>query len=429
MTNQERIKKYLVGENGYLKSDISNGKVIMLSGKWGSGKTHFWQNDIATDILKEKLKKKREVYSYVSLYGKTSIEEIENDIFSQAYSSAIGGENFVTKGFSTFTKGMRRFGSSKIANGLKEEQQENIERTALSRLNNDGIICFDDFERKSKEIDLNDLFGFITQLSLNFQCKVVIILNDDVFEGKEKDIFSNVKEKTVSKYLNYNPEIKELFEIIFDDKRYSLLYDYKNVILETILKTKELNARIYIQVLDNLLEYKDKRKDLIGEERFIKYLIFTNINFILNHKVFEVQLNDVDINLGSNILSLASENKSYSKTPKYENMIVINVKSEFEIIKEVSNYFSPIDYDKNYINKLINKIEIEENKNESKQTGVNNSKILVDWINDNKNLVKSAHYLSSLKINTLVESNNKDAKDILNEINDFIETGILINNG
>ena len=40
MSNQKSLEKYLVGnkeqkEIGYLKSDISNGKVIMLSGKWG----------------------------------------------------------------------------------------------------------------------------------------------------------------------------------------------------------------------------------------------------------------------------------------------------------------------------------------------------------------------------------------------------------
>ena len=51
MSNQKRLEEYLVGnkkekELGYLKSDISNGKVIMLSGKWGSGKTHFWKNKI-----------------------------------------------------------------------------------------------------------------------------------------------------------------------------------------------------------------------------------------------------------------------------------------------------------------------------------------------------------------------------------------------
>ena len=59
MTNQKRLEEYLVGTNGYLKSDISNSKVIMLSGKWGSGKTHFWQKKIQT-ILNEKDKKKVE---------------------------------------------------------------------------------------------------------------------------------------------------------------------------------------------------------------------------------------------------------------------------------------------------------------------------------------------------------------------------------
>ncbi|MDX9797181.1 MAG: hypothetical protein WCY75_08425 [Sulfurimonadaceae bacterium] len=29
MSNQKSLEKYLIGEVGYLKSDISNGKVIM----------------------------------------------------------------------------------------------------------------------------------------------------------------------------------------------------------------------------------------------------------------------------------------------------------------------------------------------------------------------------------------------------------------
>lgn len=56
LKNQERIKEYLVGEKGYLKSDLSNGKVIMLSGKWGCGKTHFWQNEINSLLNKENQK-------------------------------------------------------------------------------------------------------------------------------------------------------------------------------------------------------------------------------------------------------------------------------------------------------------------------------------------------------------------------------------
>ncbi len=85
---------------------------------------------------------------------------------------------------------------------------------AKSYLVDGGIICFDDFERKSKKIDLNDLFGFITQLSIDMNCKVVIILNSDVFSGEEAKVFSNVKEKTVNKFLKFNPSKEEFFKII-----------------------------------------------------------------------------------------------------------------------------------------------------------------------------------------------------------------------
>ena len=40
MSNQKRLEEYLIGNEekkvvGYLKDTLSNGKVIMLSGKWG----------------------------------------------------------------------------------------------------------------------------------------------------------------------------------------------------------------------------------------------------------------------------------------------------------------------------------------------------------------------------------------------------------
>ena len=84
MTNQERLEEYLIGTNGYLKSDISNGKVIMLSGKWGSGKTHFWKNKIQTVLNDEN---KKIPNHYISLYGKTSIEEIKNEVFLKIFES------------------------------------------------------------------------------------------------------------------------------------------------------------------------------------------------------------------------------------------------------------------------------------------------------------------------------------------------------
>lgn len=404
-SNQESLEKYLIGENGYLKTDISNGKVIMLSGKWGSGKTFFWKNLIATDELKKELSDKNSAYSYVSLYGKSSIEEIENDIFAQIYFSAIGGDNLVTKTFSTFTKYSKRYGNlfssfdfSKLAEGLKEEQKENKERVALERLKNGAIICFDDFERKSKDIDLNDLFGFITNLTIEFNCKVVIILNDDVFEGEEKEVFSRVKEKSVSKFLKYEPSIKELFETIFNsDEEYRKLDEYEEIILKTIEETEELNARIYIQVLDNLVEWIEKERE--KDETILRCLILVNINFILYHTILSRSKKNLEggLFLVYEIKKLLDEGYNY----------LGNISLSMGIVEELNSFDE-------YIIKLKNRIT------RNKENSDEKIRIRVQFIEDNLILFKSDYFANKLDI-----SRNVDDKTF-QKINNFIETGILI---
>ncbi|TLP38485.1 P-loop NTPase fold protein [Arcobacter arenosus] len=398
MANQKELKDYLLGtrdDKGYLRKDDNNNKVIMLSGKWGSGKTHFWQN-----VIEEELKKdlKDKSYSYVSLYGKSTIEEIENDIFSQVFFHSIGGENLVTKTTSTFTKYTKRYGKlassffdlSELVTALEEESKDNEKRIALERLNNGGIICFDDFERKSKEIDLNDLFGFITQLSLNFKCKIVIILNDDVFKGKEKEIFSSVKEKTVSKYLYYKPSIEELFGLIYNsNKKYKKLD--KDFVLKTIEETEELNARIYIQVLDNLLEWIEKVDDDQTEVEVLRCLILVNINFIIYHTMAEKKdryyivkgFYNLGFDYNSNRLVGMSGYKEFNNFDEYINYVIENL---------VNREKSQSEFRKKY----------------------------QELIEENITIFKSEFFINKWDIAEGIEL------DIFNKINNFIETGILI---
>lgn len=390
-SNQERLKDYLVGNDGYLKNNISNGKVIMLSGKWGSGKTFFWKNIIATDEFKKELSDKNSAYSYVSLYGKSSIEEIENDIFAQIYFSAIGGDNLVTKTFSTFTKYSKRYGNlfssfdfSKLAEALEGEQKDNKERVALERLKNGAIICFDDFERKSKDIDLNDLFGFITNLTIEFNCKVVIILNDDVFEGEEKDVFSRVKEKSVSKFLKYEPSIKELFETIFNsDEEYRKLDEHKQIILNTIIETKELNARIYIQVLDNLVEWIESKQET--DDYILRCLILVNISFVLFHSIISIRQKSI--------------HTTTSQGFKYQIDKFLTRGHSFDYSE---GYHELDTFDKYLAN-------LEKNTNIKK-----------DFLLNNLTLLKCAYFANSLDISKNVND------ETFQKINNFIETGILI---
>ena len=410
MANGKLLKEYLVDENnGYLLDSNNNGKVIMLSGKWGSGKTHFWKNDIATVEFKQKLTLKKSAYSYVSLYGKSSIEEIENNILAQIYFNAIGGDNLITKTFSTFTKYSKRYGNlfssfdfSKLAEGLEDEQKDNKERVALERLKNGAIICFDDFERKSKDIDLNDLFGFITNLTIEFKCKVVIILNDDVFEGEEKKIFSNVKEKSVSKFLKYEPSIRYLFNLIFygrreDNKKkfkYLKLRKYKQIILKTIEETEELNARIYIQVLDNLVEWIEKNQE--KSDKVLRCLILVNINFVLYHTIF--------FRNKKNLYSI----KDFFDKLKLES-------NNYNAIKmQVLDLYGNSDYKFKFISDANEYIMDLENR-------IRNEQLKSKFFELNKKLYISKFFANKLDISRNVDDNT------FQKINNFIETGILIN--
>lgn len=386
-SNQKSLKKYLIGEDGYLKKDISNGKVIMLSGKWGSGKTHFWKNKIQTVLNDDD---KIIPNHYISLYGKTSIQEIKNEVFLKIFESVDSFE-FEEKGtklakntvdlISLFTKSvgidLSKFTDKPFENLEKMLDDKKLKKTE-EYLNSGAIICFDDFERKSKDIDLNDLFGFITQLTLNFDCKVVIILNDDVFEGEEKKIFSNVKEKSVSKFLKYEPSIQDLFNSIFDnDKEYRKLDDYKEIILKTIENTQELNARIYIQVLDNLVEWIISETAEFKSDMYIRYFIKLNINFIINHNVIKLEFKENKFNISS-------------KSFKNQEILII-----IESLKIVD------DYQKDFNIKIL-RVE---------------SKIL------SEEEIRSIYFNVKLHCCYFKEMDMK----IIHKINNFIETGILIN--
>jgi hypothetical protein len=394
----------------------------MLSGKWGSGKTYFWKNKIQTVLNDKEIKIPNH---YISLYGKISIQEIKNEIFLKVFESVDSFKSEektkkIVKGsidlVSSLTKSISVFGMSldlskitdtsfkKIDDLLNDEKLKRTE----NYLNSGAIICFDDFERKSKDIDLNDLFGFITQLTLNFNCKVVIILNDDVFEGEEKKIFSNVKEKSVSKFLKYEPSIRDLFNLIFygrreDNKKkfkYLELRKLRKIILKTIEETEELNARIYIQILDNLFEWIEKNRDKTND--VLRCLILVNINFILYHTTFN------------------RESKKYSKSNEPFNLHKISALSiyGFNYISNNSfgiNIMNESSTFEQYINKLKQKsFEYKDKKDEE-------IKVKMQFIKDNITLFKSDYFVNKLDI-----SRNID-EETFQKINNFIETGILIN--
>lgn len=81
----------------------------------------------------------------------------------------------------------------------------------------------------------------------------------------------------------------------------------------------------------------------------------------------------------------------------------------------------------NILNCLYNKIPPSENKNSKISNNTDDSNILVEFIKKNQSYVKSEYFKNKHAHLIKFDSHNEAEQELLNEISDFIETGILIN--
>lgn len=406
MKKADTLTKYLIGSNNaYLVNPAYNGSTSMLSGEWGVGKTFYWRESIEKELSK-KLRENKKACVYVSLYGKDNLEAIKSEILYKSYNSFSEDNNEIKqKTVSVFGIGFQVLSSISILGAKLEpgiafdsyfratEAKKLIE--GQSYLSDGGVVCLDDFERKSKNIDLNDLFGFISQLSIEMKCKVIIILNSEVFEGKEKNIFNTVKEKTINKFFNFDPSIDELFEVIFDNKNYQALKNHKRAIIETIKESKELNARIYIQLLDNCLEWVLKEKD----ESALRALILCTINFVKNHFIFD----SFELQGGHTAYKVIEPFMEYAELGIYlKNKMPEEKIGSDEIIHRIRSVISR---------------QRDEGGNRSPGYYEIQHKILME----NKEIIKSFyHYKYILRLDDGVDD------ELFKKVNDFVKSGILI---
>ncbi len=411
MANQEDIKKYLLsGSNPYFEQDNRNGEILMLSGVWGSGKTHFWKNEMENKLVKKlKDEGKDKSYIFISLYGKDYIEELQNEIQQLSYNfSASDNKSIISSTFSVFTKVasfMPKISFNAYGMGVKVDaektveklEQENIKQQiekGVGRLKDGGIVCFDDFERKSSKIDLNDLFGFITNLTEEFKTKTVIITNQEFFKENDSEVFSRIKEKSVNKFLLLDPTVDELFETIYKEK-YTDLDEYKDKILEAIKITEEKNARIFIQVLDNCLEYKNHSEN----EHEIFMLVLITVLFVRYNLIFRMKFIKIELGFGIEERYL----------PNIINNIPMIVRDEIILDQKDKSTIESL-----FIYNLKKSIEPENEKKEE------NIKEIFKYIENNKIMLFQLY-----KYNVKIKYFKEEDKELIEKLNNFVESGIL----
>lgn len=200
----KQIKKFL---------SSNTPEVLSIKGKWGIGKTFLWNKLIKENKDKISLQK----YSYVSLFGVNSLEQLKVLIFENMLDKKIIGEKPSIDTFNSNRKSLLKSLGGKSVSLLKFvpwiKNFVPILDSLLFLSVSNIIICLDDFERKG-DITSKEILSLISLLKEQKNCKVVLIFNED--ELRDKDEYKIFREKVIDVELLFDLAPAEAADIVLD---------------------------------------------------------------------------------------------------------------------------------------------------------------------------------------------------------------------
>ena len=180
--------------------------VLVVTGKWGVGKTFAWAHFLKDAKTKGKLAFGH--YAYVSLFGLGNLEDLRSAVFQNTTKREDIGkfadletlESVVESAPSLWRK------SGKITRLIPgvDKYTAAFEKIGFFWVKHQ-LICIDDLERKSASLDIRDVLGMISHLKEQRECKIVLLLNDEQFQEADGTEFRNQLEKVADITLRFEP--------------------------------------------------------------------------------------------------------------------------------------------------------------------------------------------------------------------------------
>jgi hypothetical protein len=172
-------------------------KVVALTGKWGTGKTHLWDEISASPELAPSK------HIYISLFGSKAASELKLRVLQDAYLKDKG--NF---------KKIARTGGSVLGGLAQTFLGVALEDAALLWLPNlikERLIAIDDIERKHAAFDVDELLGFIDEYSERHDVQFLLLLNSDKLVDKES--WAVLHEKVIDLEIVLDPTAADAYVI------------------------------------------------------------------------------------------------------------------------------------------------------------------------------------------------------------------------
>lgn len=229
----------------FLQSDTA--EVLAIRGAWGVGKTFAWNKYLLDASSCQEVALKH--YSYVSLFGVTSLESLKFSMFENIVDVDSVGHKPSIETFRKSTEAMSKSlgrKSIRMIQGLPYVKNVSLALEAVSFLSlSKSIICIDDLERKGHGLNVKDVLGLVSHLKEQKDCKVVLILNDEVFDDEEGNDLETYREKVVDMELLFSPTPEECAQIAIPKE-----IPCSDTLLELSVKLKINNIRIIKKIID-----------------------------------------------------------------------------------------------------------------------------------------------------------------------------------
>ncbi|MEQ2525579.1 P-loop NTPase fold protein [Bacillaceae bacterium CLA-AA-H227] len=263
--------KYIIDSViSYLKQE-NTSYTLLLNGKWGSGKTYFFEKKLKPAIENEDFNGKKKKTIYLSLYGVSSLDEINKRIVLDNFLMS----NDKVMDFLDNKWGGRVTELAKAGFGYLKSLEipffKNVLDSSVNYENlldfTDKVLCIDDLERA--KMDITDILGYINNFVEHDGVKVIIIGYEDEIAEKLNNRNLELKmlvstmaltnegslsprQITVSGNKAESPAIKQI-----EEKMSSLFHksnEYKRIKEKLIGKTLTLQ-----------LDYQEVLNDIIGK--------------------------------------------------------------------------------------------------------------------------------------------------------------------
>lgn len=180
-------------------------KVIALTGAWGTGKTHLWN-----EIRKESQDPIVQGARYVSLFGLKDINQFKLKVVQSAL--PVGGDS------SSLTEGLMKTWKASV-DALKKVHEgfsalDEIALVAVPVALRNRFVVVDDIERKHASLSVDEVLGFVDEYSQNFGTRFLLILNSDQLSASnDSELWAAFREKVVEEEFRFTSTPGEAFDI------------------------------------------------------------------------------------------------------------------------------------------------------------------------------------------------------------------------